>query len=301
MKAARGLPFEADSSTTAQGVSPGAHGVDTEAPTPTDPHLSPADTPEFRQLVLRRVAQTDDLEAVAREFGLPSDVLFAWLKDAVDHGRRLGATSPVKPQPTQKLASAPPPAPEAPASMRAFVALMLVFGGSGVAFLAIGGSLGFVTSSHDFERVLEWVGAAVGLLLFGVLTRGLARDVAGDDSAARAFRLLSVVAVVGSLCAISVWMWTLALPSVAHRFARQPFEAASVVQAKAILQRKHGVCAQITTGVFDPRFPAQQFCVDRSQYSQVHVGQAIVLRGSASWFGFKRDSVVFVPVDSPRH
>lgn len=250
-------------------------------------------TAEFRERVLRRVAERDDLDAVAREFGMPSDVIFAWLRDAVDGDRRLGAARPAA---TRAASDAAIPGVASTArSNRGLIAMVSIFGGSGLFMLMTGSSLGVVVASHAFEAVMVAVGVVIGLWMFVWLLRTIARDIAGDDSEVPLSNWVLLTPVVGALCCASVWMWTVTLPSYPHRFFRQPLEVRTTVVRMAVWNRKGGICPQITTAVFDTRFPAQEFCVDRQQYNDVRTGETVVLRGSVSWFGFKRDSVVFIP------
>ena len=268
-------------------------------------NLANNETAQFRERALRRVAELHDLDAVARELGLPPEQLFAWVQDAVKQGRRFGLrpSAPAIPARSLPIASAPQSifagfeVDLSKQSTRLLIAYIAVFSMYFVFMAFTTSLLGHIEESHAFRQVLVptcivlWLVLCVGMMLS--LSKGFAAD--GIDLSIDN-RVGMAIFFVGPFCSIAVCMLAGTLPIYLHRHSHQYLEAQTVVMDKRVSYSRGGYPSyEITTAVFDPRFPVQKFGVDRRQYDEVSVGEPVVVYGSVSWFGFKFEGHIFTP------
>jgi hypothetical protein len=239
---------------------------------------------EFRERVLRRVAEKDDLDAVAREFGLPPDLVFRWLRERADSAPPLAPRPSRKPPPSDKSATTGQADWPVIASMYAVLFVPVI-----VLFVA-----GHVRPSLEARRdgLPLWVllGAGVFALLLRASNRGLAAREQALPTASR----FAIAALFAVLSALSAWAMSLGLPTIPHRFVSTPVEVRTVVANKVIHRGKHtSYC--LATPPFDDRIEPFDWCTSLDRFQQARIGETIVLHGTTSWFGFKDDHFDLVP------
>ena len=239
---------------------------------------------DLRERVLRRVAEKDDLDAAAREFGLPPDVVFGWLKARADSA----------PPPARRPSRQAPATDGATASGDADWPVIASF--YAVLFLpaVLLFTMGHVRPSLEARRdgLLLWVllGAGVFAWLLHVHNRGLAARGRELGLGPR----LAIAALFAVLSALSAWVMSLALPSIPHRLTSTPVEVRTVVVDKAIHRGKHtSYCLVVPQ--FDSRIERFDWCTSLARFQQARIGETVVLHGSSSWFGFMDDHFDLVP------
>ncbi len=233
---------------------------------------------DLRERVLRRVAQKDDLDAAAREFGLPPDVVFGWLKARAD-----GA-----PPPASRSSRNPPVTDGATAATDADWPVIASFYGALSVPTLVLFTMGHVRPSLEAQRAClpVWVllGAGVFAWLLYIHNRGLQ---ARGRELGIGPRLL-IAALFAVLSALSAWVMSLALPAIPHRLTSTPVEVRTVVVDKVIQRGRHtSYCVVVPP--FDSRLERFDWCTSLARFQQARIGETIVLHGTTSWFGFKDD------------
>lgn len=166
---------------------------------------------------------------------------------------------------------------------------VLLLGPMALLFLA-----GYVEPSAQARRACLPVWIVLGIVLFAWTMRGVLRRIAVRGVSLSAGSRLAIAALFVVLCGISTVTLSLALPAIAHRWVSQPQEVRTFVSGKTILRSKRtSYCLE--TPPFDPRLAPMNWCASRAIFDQAHVGEAILLHGSSSWFGFKRDRFELQP------
>ncbi len=250
---------------------------------------------EFRERVLRRVAERDDLDAVAREFGLSADLVFRWLKDHAADGPPLASRRPPSPLPSSAGAAAVPHAPARERRRDSPELIILLFASVfiplGLLFL-----VGHVRPSRQAESACLPVWIILGLAVFAWLWRRVSRiieDEGGGQSLQERVALGLFVLVPSILATV---LMALALPAIPHRLFGTPVEWRTQVSGKVVRYGKN-TSHCLSTPVFDARVGAFDWCTDVDTFSRARVGETIVLHGSTSWFGFLQDRFELIPDD----
>jgi transposase-like protein len=238
---------------------------------------------EFRQQVLRRVAEKDDLDAVAREFGLPADLVFRWLKDSAESGPALGA----------KLPPPSPPERAAPARKSDWRVLAAIYGSLFAPALLL-----FSAGHIQLRERAGWVCLPVWILIgcgvFFWLLRTNNRSMDDNDEDPSPIRRLGIAAVLVVLSALSAWIFSLGLPAIPHRLTSRPVDVRTTIMAKTITHGKSThYCFETTPA--PPDIESVEMCTDRGTFSRAWQGESIAVHGTASWFGFMRDRFELLP------
>ncbi len=166
---------------------------------------------------------------------------------------------------------------------------VLLLGPMALLFLA-----GYVEPSAQARRTCLPAWIVLGIALFAWTMRGVLRRIGARGGSLSAGSMLAIASLFVVLCGISTFTLSLALPAIAHRWASQPQEVRTVVSGKTILRSKRtSYC--LATPPFDPRLAPMNWCASRAVFDQAHVGEAIVLHGTTSWFGFMRGGFDLVP------
>ena len=153
---------------------------------------------------------------------------------------------------------------------------------------------GHVESSAQARRACMPVWIVLGLVLFAWTLRGTSRRIAARSGFLSAGTWLTIAALFAVLCTISTVTLALALPAIPHRWTGHPQDVQTFVTGKSI-HRGRSTSYCLATPAFDPRIEPIQWCTRRAVFDQASVGEAIVLHGTTSWFGFKRDRFDLVP------
>lgn len=246
---------------------------------------------EFRKRVLRRVAEKNDLDVVAREFGISADLIFRWLRDNAESGPPLGALTP------------PPAGPShivAPTSTRSEPAT----DGSLVEMVAIAASLfgpllllftfGVVRPSTQAERICVPLCILFGCALFAGFMRRSNRELEERGLDLPREKRVRLALVYLMLSGVSTFTLVLALPAIPHFFSSTPVEVRTTVVQRYI---EHGKQTHycLATPAFDSRIAPLEWCTDRATFDRARVGETIILHGSTSWFGFMQGDFALVP------
>lgn len=244
-------------------------------------------TDEFRQRVLRRVAERDDLDGVAREFGLSADLVFQWFKANADIGPAPGAR---RAAPVRALAPAGKPGARAGIDWgelaeiwgSAFLPLMLLF------------AVGHVRASRaaQFACAPVWIAIWLGLSAWHI--RQSNRRLEGEGVDLVAAQRVGIAMLLALLSALSTGLLALALPAIPHALVSKPFEERTTILQKRIHHGKStDYCFSTTSST--PGIQFEEWCTDPRTFDGASVGETMVVRGSMSWFGFKPDGFVLVP------
>ena len=147
---------------------------------------------------------------------------------------------------------------------------------------------GVVQPSAEAQRTLLPAWIALGLVLFAVAMHANYRRIAARGAFLDAGPRFAIALLFVVLCGITTFTLSLALPAIAHRWVGQPLDVQTFVDGKTISRGKTtSYCLE--TPPFDPRIEPVKWCTRRAIFDQAHVGEAILLHGTTSWFGFKRD------------
>lgn len=238
---------------------------------------------EFRQQVLRRVAEKDDLDAVAREFGLPADLVFQWLKDSAESGPALGA----------RLPPPAPPAFAAPARKSEWRVLAAIYGSLFAPALLMF-SAGHIQVSEQAGWAFLPIWILIGCGVFFWLMRTNNRSMDDNDEDPSPIRRLGIAAVLAVLGALSAWIFSLGLPAIPHRLTSRPVAVRTTIMARTIVHGKSThYCFETTPA--PPVIESVEMCTDHDTFSRAWQGETIVVHGTVSWFGFMRDHFELVP------
>jgi hypothetical protein len=244
---------------------------------------------EFRQRVLRRLAEKEDLGATAREFGLSADLIFSWLKESADGGERVASAGAASPR-QRRATAAGPSRPAGEGTWRLgvgfYASLFIPF------FLLL--AFGHVRPSVQAGRDCLPIWIALGVGVFAWLMRLMNRDLEASGLDLPLGRWCGVVMMLAVISALSAWLLSLALPAIPHRWISQPVEVRTVVTSKVVNHGKHiSYCLQ--TPAFDARIEPFEWCTGYQTFLEAKVGETIVLHGSTSWFGFLDNHFDLVP------
>ena len=244
----------------------------------------PDDYPaEFRQEVLRRVTEKDDLDAVAREFGLPADLVFRWLKESAESGSALGSRLPP---------SAPPVG--AARARKSDWRIMVAIYGSLFAPALLMFSAGHVQVSEHAGWAFLPVWILIGCGVFFGLLRTNNRSMEDNDEDPSPICRLGIAALFAVLGTLSAWIFSLGLPAIPHRLTSRPVEVRTTIMARTIVHGKSThYCFETTPA--PPVIESVEMCTDRATFSRAWQGETIVVHGTVSWFGFMRDHFELVP------
>lgn len=165
----------------------------------------------------------------------------------------------------------------------------LLLGPMALLFLA-----GYVEPSAQARRACLPVWVVLGIALFAWVMRGPLGRIAARGVAVPSGSRLVLAGVFAVMCGVSTVTLSLALPAIAHRWVSHPQDVQTFVDGKTIHRGKTtSYCLE--TPPFDPRIESVQWCTTRAIFEQAHVGEAILLHGSTSWFGFRRDRFELEP------
>jgi len=249
---------------------------------------------EFRKRVLRRVAATNDLDFVAREFGLSADLIFRWLKDTAESETLVGA------RPTPRSEPSNPVAPTFtrvanPAPHDASADIILIFASLFVPLLLMFAA-GHVRPSAQAQRYSVPLFVVIGCLLFVWFVRRSNRNLDKRGLKVPREKRVGLALVYLMLSCVSTFVLALGLPAIPHRFISIPVEVRTKVVEKYVRHGKHtSYC--LATPAFDSRIEPFDWCTDRAIFRRARVGETIILHGSSSWFGFMQGDFVLVPDD----
>ena len=247
--------------------------------------------------MLRRVAEKDDLDATARDFGVPADLIFQWLKEDAE-GSRPRVSPPLGSFRKEARSTSSEGAGHAsqvdggdvvPIYAAILLPTLLLF------------ALGHVRPSAQAERDCWPVWTAIWASLFAWQVRASNRRLEAGDIDLAGVRRLGIAALFAVLSGLSAWILALALPAIPHRLTAKAIDVRTVVTDKVILRGK-GTSYCLRTPPFDSRIAPVQWCTDRRTFEQAREGETIVLHGSTSWFGFMPghfDLVPSVPASAP--
>ncbi len=255
------------------------HGQPTTKPlhvpqTVTAPYL-----PAYRERVLRRLADTGDLEGTARDFGVPKELVVQW-QHARARGRETSRSTMVGLAPTSVDA------------LSWWAALMAGIGAPTLIVVMAGP----IHPSAAAWRLCIPPSILLGLGMFVGLFR-----LAGPMFDLSGHRRLVLAAIHAACSAVSAWIFTMALPAIPHRLIGTPVEVHTVVMDKVVRHIGKNTLYCLVLPPFDPRTDANEWCTRKDRYEQAKVGQALVLHGTTSWFGFKQDDfdlVIGRPVET---
>lgn len=170
----------------------------------------------------------------------------------------------------------------------------LLLGPMALLFLA-----GHVEPSAQARRGCLPVWIVLGLVLFAWTTRSNLRRIAGRGAFVSPGARLAIAAVHAVLCGIATVTLALALPAIPHHWMARTQDVQTFVTGKTTFRgRSTSYC--LATPDFDTRIQPVQWCTRRAIFDQAHVGEAILLHGTTSWFGFKRDHFDLVPTAPDR-
>jgi hypothetical protein len=244
---------------------------------------------EFRQRVLRRLAEQEDLGATAREFGLSADLIFKWLKENADGGQLLASSGAASPRPG-RLTPTGPSRPAARDDWRLGVGICASLLVPFFLLLAFGHVRPSVQAGKDCLPI--WIVLWGGV--FAGLKRLSDRDLEASGRDLPLGNRLGIAMLLAMFSGVSAWFLSVALPAIPHRWISRPVEVRTVVARKVVNRGKHiSYCLQIPA--FDARIEPFERCTDYQTFLQAKVGETIVLHGSTSWFGFKDDRFELVP------
>lgn len=171
----------------------------------------------------------DDLDATAREFGLPADLIFQWLKENAESDR------PIAPPPARSFRQAPrttssekskPAAREDWQEVASIYAVLLV---PGLLLIAVG----HVRPSLQAQRDCLPIWIVIGIALFALQVRYSNRRLDAQGVDLPAVRRLGIAVLYAALGAISTWILSLAIPAIPHRLIAKPLEVQCVGFRKA--------------------------------------------------------------------
>ena len=153
---------------------------------------------------------------------------------------------------------------------------------------------GYVEPSSQARRALLPVWIVLGLVLFAWTMRTNFRRIARRGQSLDAGTRVVLVALFVALSGIATFTLSLGLPALAHRWVAQRQDVQTVVSGKSI-HRGKSISYCLETPDFDPRIEPVKWCTGRAIFDQAHMGEAILLHGTTSWFGFKRDHFDLLP------
>ncbi len=249
---------------------------------------------EFRTRVLRRVAEKNDLDAVAREFGLSTDLIFRWLKDNAESGPLLGARLPPPAGPSSPFAPTKTRGSEPAAD--GGLAEMISIGASLFGPLLLLFAFGVVRPSTQAQRVCVPLCILFGCVLFAWFVSRSNRNLEKRDLDLPPGNRVGIALVYLVLSGVSTFMLVLALPAIPHRFTSTPVEVRTTVVRRYVEHGKNTYYC-LATPAFDSRIAPLEWCTDRTTFDRARVGETIILHGSTSWFGFMQGDFVLVPYD----
>ena len=153
---------------------------------------------------------------------------------------------------------------------------------------------GYVQPSAQAQRTLLPAWIALGVVLFAVTMRANHRRIAARDAFLGAGPRLVIAALFLALCSLATFTLSMALPAIAHHWVAQRQDVQTFVDGKTISRGKTtSYC--LATPDFDARIEPVKWCTSRAIFDQAHVGEAILLHGTTSWFGFERDHFDLLP------
>jgi len=245
---------------------------------------------EFRERVLRRAAEKEGLAAAAREFGVPPDLVFRWLKQDAESAYPSIA---LLARPHRQASASPPsaqPRQTDPDNSWALTSIYLPIFGPVLLLFAVG----HVLPSAEARRACLPVWIALGLGMFAWQIRTSNRRLEARGTAVPLSNRLAIACVHAVLSALSTCTLALALPAIPHRWMSTAIEVRTVVASKSI-HRSKTTSYCLGTPSFDARLEPVHWCTDRQTFDRAQEGETIVLRGTTSWFGFTRDDFALVP------
>lgn len=245
---------------------------------------------EFRQRVLRRVAEKDDLDATARDFGVPADLIFQWLKEDAE-GSRPRVSPPVGS--LRKETRSPSSDGAGRVSQVDWRDMIPIYAALLLPTLLLF-AVGHVRPSAQAERDCWPAWIAIWATLFAWQMRASNRRLEARDIDLARVRPLGIAALFAALSGLSAWILALALPAIPHRLTAKAIEVRTVVTDK-VIRRGRGTSYCLGTPPFDSRLAPVQWCTDRRTFEQAREGETIVLHGSTSWFGFMPGHFDLVP------
>lgn len=252
-------------------------------------------SPEFRQRVLDSLRGERTLEDVAREFGLPADLVFSWVGEGVANGtlhpdaansvagasrRNDAITGPRRPSPeTDTIFQAPKHGLRKPLLIALFVGVFALL----VLSLSI---IGRFHDSREYWRA-SWRGwAVVAVVIATVLYPLFSRSpLSKTGSELRASVMAALVPSALTGIALS-GLYAFFVPYLMHRFERQPVQIETTVIRRGVSDGRGGHCLYLDTAV-SRRYVTILFCVDQGTYDKAHFGEKIRIDGLESWYGLE--------------
>jgi transposase-like protein len=234
----------------------------------------------FRQRVLRRVAEKDDLEGTAREFGVSAELVFQWRRQDAD-GREPGAPAAGS---IRKGPTSTSPDRARRASRGDWAEVVSIHAALLLPTLLLF-AVGHVRPSGQAERACWPAWIAIWVALFAWQVRASNRRLEASDIDLAGTRRLGIAVLFAVLSGLSTWILALALPAIPHRLTGKAIDVRTIVTDKSV-RRGKGTSYCLSTPAFDPRIAPVQWCTDRRTFEQAREGETIVLHGTTSWFGF---------------